>query len=80
MAKVYVDNRNPDHSRLCEAADGENAQIGPGAKNAPMDEKFLWKMHPDVIRSRGSVRVFKTADQEAAENPQEASFEVSPTP
>jgi hypothetical protein len=67
MGKVYVDNRNKEHSRFCTAFDGQQTQVNPGAKRAPIDEKFTWKMHPDVSLSTGSVRAFKTADEEAAD-------------
>lgn len=67
MAKIYVDNRNKEHDRFCTAFDGEQVQVNRGARRAPIDEKFTWKMHPDVSLSTGSVRPFKTADEEAAD-------------
>lgn len=67
MGKTHVDNRNKEHDRFCTAFDGEQVQVNRGAKRAPIDEKFTWKMHPDVTLSSGSVRTFKTADEEADE-------------
>ena len=66
MAKILVDNRNKHHSRMCTSADGLHVQIGPGAQKIPIDDKFLWKMDPDVVVSRAKVRTFKTAEEEDA--------------
>jgi hypothetical protein len=73
MPKVYVDNRNKTHERFCTAFDGQQVQVNPGAKRAPIDEKFTWKMHPDISLSTGSIHTFKTADEEAAEKTKKES-------